>query len=555
MADFLGAADLMEIAVESAGPPGVLRLGEFALASERCEAGATGTAHAVIRPERVRIEAHGSAGDNRVPAMVERVVFLGSATQVMLRLAPGVPLQALVQNDGQHPDLAQGTPVHAYLPPDALRVLAGARGVVPRARRGAAGRQLAPGSGGSALRALRALQPRRPSSHTHRAPSSTALHPARRPFHDHVQKRSNSAPELFVIMVSGSGAASDWRRRGVLILGMRALVISGPGVARVEEVGEPVPGVGQVVVDVRRAGICGTDVELFTGQLAYFAQGKTRFPVRPGHEWCGVVSAVGAEVPAGWLGVRVTGDTMLGCGRCARCRAGRRHVCADRYEVGIMGGWPGALAERVLVPAWSLHRLPDALDDLSGRAGRAGRQRLASRVGRSGRSRAADPGLRAGHHRAADHGLRRGGGRFECTSWASTAAVARWRGRLGRPGYWTADERPPVTYDAVVDCTDNHRDAGLALELAEPAGRVVFIGVSGAPSLIDSRDLVLGDRTAVGILGASAGLAPAIEHYADGRVDPSGLVDVTVGLSQAAEALAGQIGTGSGTKIHIDPGA
>ena len=94
----------------------------------------------------------------------------------------------------------------------------------------------------------------------------------------------------------------------------------------------------------------------------------------------------------------------------------------------------------------------------------------------------------------------------------------------------------------------------LALALAEPAGRVVFIGVSGAPSLVDSRDLVLGDLTAVGILGASAGLEPAIEHYADGRVNPSGLVSVTVGLSQAAEALAGQIGTASGTKIHIDPG-
>src|SRR3984957_12498878 len=131
VADFLGAANLMEISVESAG---VLRLGDFALASERCEAGLAGAAHAVIRPERARIEAHGSAGDNRVPARVERVVFLGSATQVMLRLAPGVPLQALVQNDGAHPDLAQGTPVHAYLPPDALRVLAGARGVVPAAR-------------------------------------------------------------------------------------------------------------------------------------------------------------------------------------------------------------------------------------------------------------------------------------------------------------------------------------------------------------------------------------------------------------------------------------
>ena len=73
--------------------------------------------------------------------MVERVVFLGSATQVMLRLAPGVPLQALVQNDGDHPELAQGTPVHVHLPSEALRVLAGARGN-PGPGGGAAGRQL-----------------------------------------------------------------------------------------------------------------------------------------------------------------------------------------------------------------------------------------------------------------------------------------------------------------------------------------------------------------------------------------------------------------------------
>jgi spermidine/putrescine transport system ATP-binding protein len=131
VADFLGAANLMEIDVVSAGPPGELQLGDFMLSSQRCEAIAVGRAHAVIRPERVRIEPHGSGGNNRVPAMVERVVFLGAATQVMLRLAPGVPLQALVQNDGERPDLAQGTAVSCYLPPDALRVLAGASGEVP----------------------------------------------------------------------------------------------------------------------------------------------------------------------------------------------------------------------------------------------------------------------------------------------------------------------------------------------------------------------------------------------------------------------------------------
>ncbi len=128
VADFLGAANLMEVEVVSVG---ALRVGDFALASHRCEQTTAGPAHAVIRPERVRIEEHGSAGENRVPAMVERLVFLGAATQVMLRLAPGIALQALMQNDGSRPDLAQGTPVHAYLPPDALRVLAGAAGEVP----------------------------------------------------------------------------------------------------------------------------------------------------------------------------------------------------------------------------------------------------------------------------------------------------------------------------------------------------------------------------------------------------------------------------------------
>jgi threonine dehydrogenase-like Zn-dependent dehydrogenase len=333
---------------------------------------------------------------------------------------------------------------------------------------------------------------------------------------------------------------------------MRALVINGPGSARVEDVEEPVPGAGQVVVDVRRAGICGTDVELFTGQLAYFAQGKTRFPVRPGHEWCGVVSGLGAGVDPGWLGARVTGDTMLGCGRCVRCRAGRRHVCADRYEVGIMGGWPGALAERVLVPAWSLYRLPDALDDRRGAlvepGGNAWRAASAATAGPGRRILVCGPGT-IGLLTTA----------FAVAMGASVDVLGLDEGRralalsFGASEYVVSSEGPSSTYDAVVDATDDHRVPATALALCEPAGRVVFIGVSGAPSLIDSRDLVLGDLTAVGILGASAGLAPAIEHYADGRVDPAGLVPVTVGLDQAASALAGRLGTGSGTKIHIDP--
>ena len=176
---------------------------------------------------------------------------------------------------------------------------------------------------------------------------------------------------------------------------MRALVITGPGSAWVEDVEAPVPGAGQVVVDVRRAGICGTDVELFTGQLAYFAQGKIGFPIRPGHEWCGVVSALGEGVDPGWLGARVTGDTMLGCGRCPRCAAGRGHVCADRRRSASCD-WPGALAEQVLVRASSLYRLPDAIDDRAGAlvepGGNGWRAATAAQAGRGKRILVCGPG-------------------------------------------------------------------------------------------------------------------------------------------------------------------
>ena len=127
VADFLGVSNLMPVDVVSRGPGSKceVRLGEAVLSVEHGGADAPDQAHAVIRPERVRIEEFGSAGPNRVPAMVERLVYLGSSTQVYLRLAAGADIQVLLQNDGESGRLEQGTPVYAYLAPDALRVLSG----------------------------------------------------------------------------------------------------------------------------------------------------------------------------------------------------------------------------------------------------------------------------------------------------------------------------------------------------------------------------------------------------------------------------------------------
>ncbi len=144
---------------------------------------------------------------------------------------------------------------------------------------------------------------------------------------------------------------------------MRAFVITAPGEAGVQDVAPPVAAPGEVIVNVARAGVCGTDMEFFSGGMQYLHDGFAEYPMRIGHEWAGTVSRVGDGVDRRWLGRRVTGDTMLGCGVCRRCRSGYQWVCEFRTEVGIRGGRPGALAEQIAMPETALRELPDSVDD------------------------------------------------------------------------------------------------------------------------------------------------------------------------------------------------
>ena len=141
-----------------------------------------------------------------------------------------------------------------------------------------------------------------------------------------------------------------------------------------------------------------------------------------------------------------------------------------------------------------------------------------------------------------------------CTWPASTRSARRWPSASARRA-----ASPPRTRRRAC-CRRGHRlhqrrdgsrRSRLAVRRAGQPGSFTS-GWSRRPSLVDSREIVAGTTSrVVGILGASAGLAPAIEHYADGRVDPRPLAQVLVGLDRAADALAGQLDTGAGTKIHI----
>ena len=138
VADFLGVSNLMPARVTGRAASGVrVEVGDFEVVAGRGDPGSNGTVRLVIRPERVRVEPQGSSGDNRIPGMVERVVYLGSTTQLFVRLAQGDSLQAMVANQGDAMPFRQGTPVTVHLPADALRVLSASDGqpAVPEAER------------------------------------------------------------------------------------------------------------------------------------------------------------------------------------------------------------------------------------------------------------------------------------------------------------------------------------------------------------------------------------------------------------------------------------
>ena len=335
---------------------------------------------------------------------------------------------------------------------------------------------------------------------------------------------------------------------------MRAFVLTGPGECAVQEVPEPVAVPGEVVVDVERVGVCGTDLEFFTGDMAYLHQGHACYPMRLGHEWAGRVRTVGAGVDPGWVGRRVMGDTMLGCGDCRRCLRGQQHVCAKREEVGIRGGRAGALAERLAVPAGSLHALPDSVDAELGALVEPGGNAL-----RAARATGAGPGDRVLVLGPGTIGLlvalfARAAGAEVHLMGATEDSLAFARS-LGFPHAWREDTLPDLPFDAVVDATNAVRLPALAQEVVEPGGRLVYIGLAAEPSLIDTRALVLKDVTAVGILSASPGLDATIRAYAERTIDPGPLVAATVALDAIGPVLAGERPPGArpGPKVHVDP--
>jgi threonine 3-dehydrogenase len=123
----------------------------------------------------------------------------------------------------------------------------------------------------------------------------------------------------------------------------------------------PVPEIGpnDVLIKVRKASICGTDIHIWNWDA--WSQKTIKVPMVIGHEFMGEIARLGAEVTGFQVGDRVSGEGHITCGHCRNCRAGKRHLCRNTLGLGV--NRPGCFAEYVALPAFNVFRVPKEIPD------------------------------------------------------------------------------------------------------------------------------------------------------------------------------------------------
>lgn len=299
---------------------------------------------------------------------------------------------------------------------------------------------------------------------------------------------------------------------------MLALRWNGDALTLARDHPEPMPGPGEAVVAVLRAGICRTDVEITRGYLG--------FRGTPGHEWVGRVVAA-PDSPA-LVGMRVVGEINYACGRCATCAAGMDRHCPTRRVCGIVGA-DGAFAERLCLPTAQLHRVPDDVPDraavfveplaaafaiLEQVPDVGGRRAIVLGDGKLGilaaqvlRVAGADVLLSGRHPRKLD--------------------VARQVG--------VAVGIPMAGADLVVDATGSPDGLAAAVALVRPRGTVVMKTTVAAEHRLDLAPAVVNEVTLVG--SRCGRFAPAIAALAAGRIAVEALIDAEYPLADGLAAV------------------
>ena len=311
----------------------------------------------------------------------------------------------------------------------------------------------------------------------------------------------------------------------------------------VEDVPEPKPKAGEVVLRTEAAGICGSEVEGYLGMMSNRVP-----PLVMGHEFAGIITAIGEGVDSTWLGKRVAVNPLVGCGRCAYCSRGERNLCPDRYLVGV--AVPGGFAASVAVPERCLFELPANMDSRLG----ALVEPLANGV-HAIRKGAPDGVTSAVVIGAGTIGL-------ACmqaallTSIPKVTVVERHPARrdhavrLGAHEAYASTDEVKGGVDLVIDAAGTESTRRLAIEMLSPAGTAVFIGMHDDESSMPWRRVIRGNHTIKGVFAyADVDFQQALDWLAQGRAGIGDLKEI-LPLERGPEAFA-ELAAGPTSDIKV----
>ena len=333
---------------------------------------------------------------------------------------------------------------------------------------------------------------------------------------------------------------------------MQAVRIEAPGKARLVEAAEPIPGPGELLIEVAAAGICGTDLHIYHGEY------EGTYPVIPGHEFSGRVAAVGQGVKRYRPGDRVTADPNIPCNHCPACQRNEPNQCHDLAAIGVTQD--GAFARYVLAPEGNVF----PIGDLSFAAA-ALVEPLACVVW----------GLKRVQVQPGDAALIFGAGPMGCLmlqavrgAGAATVVVTDvvpWRleraAELGATETIPVDERQakrlkalaPLGYDLVADATGHPEVLEGAFAYVRPRGKVWVFGVCppGARATFVPYDVFRKDLSIIGSFAVCRTFQESIALIQSGAVRVEPLISHRLPLERFGEGLELAEGAPERMKVQL----
>jgi len=293
---------------------------------------------------------------------------------------------------------------------------------------------------------------------------------------------------------------------------------------------------GEALIKVRKAGVCGTDLELVRGYYPYTGI--------PGHEFVGEV----VEAPdPDWIGARVVGEINIVCGKCEQCHNGRPTHCESRSVLGIINR-DGVFAEYVRLPLENLHRVPDSVPDEA--AVFTEPLAAALEIQQQVQIKPTDRVLLVGAGRL---------GQLIAQTLTLTGCNLRvvashkhQRDLLSGRGIRLIDEADvqPWRWDVVIEATGSPSGFELARKAIRPRGTFVLKSTYAGDLTLNISSIVVDE---INIVGSRCGpFEPALRLLEKREVDPTVLIAAEYPLSDALAAfeLAAQSGT---MKVLVKP--